>query len=330
MKLRFVVPVAALAVAGILGFGAFRWIESACQSAGPSQVPVTVVIAKGTGLRQIADQLAQTGAVNSGPLFVAGTVVAGNPGIQAGEYAFPAHASMAAIIDLMHRGMVVEHRLTIPEGLTSRQIVALVDKAEAMRGGLLQTPADGSLLPQTYFYHYGEPRDALIVKMTQGMSQLLDGLWAGRDPDLPITDKRQAMILASIVERETALPAERPHVAAVFENRLRIKMKLKSDATVIYAASHGGGTLDHPISRSDLALVNPYNTYMNDGLPPGPISNPGRASIEAVLHPMASDDLYFVADGSGGHVFAKTLAQHNKNVERWRQLERKQGNGKGE
>lgn len=330
MKLRFVVPVAALAVAGLLGYGALRWIESAYQSPGPAPAPVTVVIAKGSGLRLIAVQLAQAGVVTSGPLFVAATVIAGNPAIQAGEYALPAHASMAAIVDLMHRGVVVEHRLTIPEGLTSRQIVALVDKAEAMRGGLLQTPADGSLLPQTYYYHYGEPRDALIAKMTQGMTQLLDSLWVNRDPDLPITDKRQAMTLASIVERETAIPAERPHVAAVFENRLRVKMKLESDATVIYAASHGEGTLDRPISRADLAFLNPYNTYMNDGLPPGPISNPGRASIEAVLHPMASDDLYFVADGTGGHVFAKTLAQHNKNVERWRQLERKQGNGKGE
>jgi UPF0755 protein len=208
-------------------------------------------------------------------------------------------------------------------------VVALVDRAEALRGGLLKAPNEGTLLPQTYFYVYDDPRDALLARMTIAMSQALGALWAGRAPDLPLADKGQALTLASIVERETSLASERPHIAAVYENRLRLHMKLESDPTVIYAASQGEGTLDRPISRADLSLASPFNTYQNEGLPPGPICNPGRASIAAVLHPMASDDLYFVADGSGGHAFARTLAQHNRNVEHWRQIERSQGNGKG-
>jgi len=225
---------------------------------------------------------------------------------------------------------VVEHRLTVPEGLTVRQVASLIDHAEALRGGLLQLPREGSLLPQTYFYVYDDPRDGLLARMRQAMNQALDELWIGRAADLPLADKEQALTLASIVERETSLAAERPHVAAVYENRLRIHMKLESDPTVVYAVSNGEGTLDRPITRVDLGLASPYNTYLSDGLPPGPICNPGRASIEAVLHPVASDDLYFVADGSGGHAFAKTLAQHNKNVERWRQIEKSQGAAKGE
>jgi UPF0755 protein len=328
---RALATIAVLAVAGVaaIALGGRYWLQNRLDAPGPAAAPVTAIIPKGAHLDQIATVLADARIIDSRWLLVAEARATGNPTLHSGEFAFPAAASMAAVLDILHRGQVVQHRLTIPEGLTSLQVVALVKQAEALRGGLLQTPAEGTLLPQTYFYVYDDPRDAMITRMTQAMSQTLDSLWSGRAANLIVADKQQALTLASIVERETSLPAERPHIAAVYENRLRLRMKLESDPTVIYAASKGEGTLDHSITRAELAIASPYNTYQVDGLPPGPICNPGRASIEAVLHPMASDDLYFVADGSGGHAFAKTLALHLRNVEHWRQIERSQGNGKG-
>ena len=328
---RLLAAILVVLVIGIAGLVALRWwLETESLAPGPAPEATTVIVARGSGSQQIAAQLAGAGAVASSWLFLAELTLAHSPSLKAGEYAIGPHATMAAIIEMMHRGQVVEHKLTIPEGLTSKQIVTLIDGAEAMRGQLLRTPPEGSLLPQTYFYLYDDPRDALLMRMSAAMTETLNALWAARAPDLPIADKAQAVILASIVERETALAVERPHVAAVYENRLRQHMRLESDPTVIYAVSQGLGTLDRPLTRADLATANPYNTYANEGLPPGPICNPGRASIAAVLHPTASDDLYFVADGSGGHAFAKTLAQHNKNVEKWRQFLKIQGNGREE
>ncbi|HEY1720760.1 MAG TPA: endolytic transglycosylase MltG [Magnetospirillaceae bacterium] len=327
---RLLVLVIVLILIGIGGYGLLQWLKFDYTASGPTPSPVTTIIAKGSGLQQIAKQLSDAGAIRSPWLFVAELALNGNPQLQAGEYGFPAHASIASIVDLMHRGQVLEHKLTIPEGLTIKQVLSLINQTPELRGGLLQQPAEGSILPQTYFYVYDDPRDALLGRMTVAATQALDKLWSERATDIPLTDKKQALILASVVERETGVATERPHVAAVFENRLRLHMKLESDPTVIYAVSQGLGVLDRPITRADLGINSPYNTYLNDGLPPGPICNPGRAAIEAVLHPLSSDDLYFVADGSGGHAFAKTLAQHNKNVEKWRQLERGQGNGKGE
>lgn len=327
---RFLGLVTVLIVIGLGGFVLLRWVQGQYTAPGPAAIQITVNIPKGSGLQDIAKKLADAGAISSPWVFVADLALNGNPALQAGEYALPARTTIAAIVDLMHRGQVLEHKLTIPEGLTVKQILTLINQTDGLRGGLLQQPLEGSVLPQTYFYVLDDPRDALVGRMTLAMTQALDKLWTARSTDIPLADKKQALILASIVERETGVAIERPHVAAVFENRLRLHMKLESDPTVIYAVSQGLGVLDRPLTRADLGLTNPYNTYMNDGLPPGPICNPGRAAIEAVLHPMASDDLYFVADGSGGHAFAKTLAQHNKNVEKWRQLERRQGNGKGE
>ena len=326
---RLIAAIAFLALLALLAVAGWRWLVDAYTAPGPAEAAVTIIVPKGAHLSEIAAQAAKGGAVKSAWVLMAEAALAHNPSLKAGEYAFPPHAGMAAILDMMHRGQVVEHRLTVAEGLTAKQIIALVGKADALRGGLLAVPKEGTLLPQTYFYVYDDPRDLLIERMTGAMTQTLDTLWANRAPDLPFDTKEQAVTLASIVERETALAAERPHVAAVYENRLKLKMKLESDPTVIYAVSNGEGVLDRPISRADLASTSPYNTYQFDGLPPGPICNPGKASIEAVLHPTASDDLYFVADGSGGHAFARTLAQHNKNVEHWRQVEKSQGTGKG-
>jgi UPF0755 protein len=208
----------------------------------------------------------------------------------------------------------VQHHLTIPEGLTAPRIIALLAHADALTGPDVPI-AEGSLLPQTYSYVWGTPRAAIAARAAAAQDRALEQAWAHRAPDLPLATPREALILASIVERETALPAERPLVAAVFLNRLRDGMRLQSDPTVVYAASGGMGTLDHALTRADLDAVDAYNTYRFGGLPPGPICSPGLASLQAVLHPADSDALYFVADGTGGHAFARTLAEHNRNVQ---------------
>jgi UPF0755 protein len=237
--------------------------------------------------------------------------------LHAAELAFPANASLREVLAVLRSAKPVEHRLTIPEGLTAVQIAGLVQRAEAATGSVVPPP-EGSVLPQTYSYEYGTPRGVLLARGEAAMAQALSAAWAGRAPDLPLASQQDALILASIVERETALPEERPHVAAVYLNRLRLGMRLDADPTVAYGASGGAGVLDHKLTRGDLEQDDPFNTYRRAGLPPTPIDSPGLASILAVLHPAASDDLYFVADGSGGHVFARTLEAQNRNVARAR------------
>lgn len=239
--------------------------------------------------------------------------------IHAAELAFPPHASLREVLTILRTGRPVEHHLTIPEGLTARQITALLARADALTGSA-DVSAEGVVLPQTYSYEYDATRAQVLARAAAAQVQALATAWAGRAPNLPLASPRDAVILASIVERETAKPEERPHIAAVFLNRLRLGMRLQADSTVVYAASNGLGVLNHPLTRAELELDSPYNTYRVNGLPPGPICAPGLASLDAVLHPMASDDLYFVADGTGGHVFARTLAQHDANVKRWRSL----------
>ncbi|MFO0295050.1 MAG: endolytic transglycosylase MltG, partial [Rhodospirillales bacterium] len=212
----------------------------------------------------------------------------------------------------------------IPEGLTNRQVVQLVAKAEGLEGDIVPRP-EGTLMPDTWFYSWGDSRDRLVERQRQAMTRLLQELWRQRAPNLPLKSPQEALILASIVEKETAIPEERPRVAAVYINRLRRGMRLQADPTVVYGINDGAGPLDRPITRADLETPHAWNTYLIDGLPPTPIANPGRASIEAVLKPAQTDELYFVADGAGGHVFARTLADHNRNVERLRALERQRG-----
>jgi len=214
----------------------------------------------------------------------------------------------------------VQHHLTVPEGLTSLQIAQIVAHGDALTG---DTPlaAEGAVLPETYSYELGTTRAALTERMMTAMQHVLEREWEARAPDLPLASPFQALIMASIVERETAKPQERPHVASVYLNRLRLGMKLQSDPTVVYAASRGWGVLDHGITRSELDADNPYNTYREFGLPPGPICAPGVAAIHAVLQPAHTDDLYFVADGTGGHAFARTVEEHARNVAHWRQIE---------
>ncbi len=307
-----------LALLGLAAAGGVMWGVKRLDAPGPMATATTLVIAKGadTGRR-----LADAGLVEYRWLFALATRLDRRHPLQAGEYEFPAHASMAQIIDLMQKGQVVIHKITIAEGLTVKQAMGVLRQAEAMVGRVEPPPEEGSLLPETYNYTYGEERAELVSRMQRAMGRTVDALWAKRPPDSMIAGKTEAIILASIVERETAVPAERPHIAAVFLNRLRRHMKLQSDPTVIYALSRGEGVLDRPLAHDDLSFASPYNTYVSDGLPPGPICNPGPASLAAVLHPANSDDLYFVADGGGGHVFARTLDEHNKNVARLRRLQ---------
>ena len=253
-------------------------------------------------------------------IFALGTrLFAGGRPLRAGEYRFPAGVSARAAMQRMLDGDSMQRRLVVAEGLTAVEVLALVAAAEGLEG---EAPpaAEGALLPETYFYSWGDERAPLVARMAAAMRETLAGLWAARAPGLPLDSAEAALTLASIVEKETALAAERPRVAAVFLNRLRRGMPLQSDPTVIYALTGGDGALDRPLLRADLAAPSPYNTYLNAGLPPGPIANPGRASIAAVLQPAETRELYFVADGQGGHAFAETLDEHNRNVAAWRKL----------
>lgn len=301
--------------------GALWWGRAKIAEPGPAMAAASVVVPKGMASAEIGALLKEADAIDHPWLFLLAARLSGRQPLQAGEYSFPAHASLSTIIDMMRRGQTVIHKLTIAEGLTVYQVLAQMRQAEGLAGNAGQIPEEGSLLPQTYFYTFGDSRDALLLRMTHAMNEMIDDLWRSRAANLPFGNKVEAIILASVVERETAIPEERAHIAAVFFNRLKLHMKLQSDPTVIFAVSNAEGILDRPLTRDDLAVKSPYNTYQVEGLPVGPICNPGRASLLAVLHPAASDDVYFVADGSGGHIFAKTLAEHNRNVGTLRRIE---------
>ncbi len=309
---------ALVVIAGLLA-GTWIYTERVFNAPGPLPDSATLVVPHG-GEEQVAEFLADALVVARPLPFRLATLLTRDEGpLHAGEFAFPAHASLRTVLTVLRTAKPVQHHFTIAEGLTAKQIVASLDRADALVG-TVDPPAEGSVLPQTYAYEYGAQRGAVLERARAAMDRALQDAWTARAPDLPLASPRDALILASIVERETAKADERPHVAAVFLNRLRLGMKLQSDPTVVYGASGGSGTLDRPISRADLERDDPYNTYRLRGLPPGPISAPGLASIRAVTQPLRSDDLFFVADGSGGHVFSRTLDEHARNVARWRAL----------
>jgi len=307
-----------LAVAAIAG-GAW-WENNYFVQEGPAPAQTVVVITPGSGLNRIAATLAQAGVIENGLLFRAGVMRRGRTAqLKAGEYAFPPHASEAQVVDMLVAHKTLEHRLTIPEGLTSDAAVALVKADPTLTGDAPVVP-EGSLLPETYLFERGTTRAELLARMHKAQEALLAQVWPKRKEGLPFASQEDALKLASIVEKETAIPSERPRIAAVFINRLQNGMKLESDPTIIYGLTKGA-PLGHPLRQSELAMPNPYSTYQIAGLPPTPISNPGRDAIEAVLNPPDSQELYFGANGTGGHVFAKTIAEHQKNVAQWRKIE---------
>jgi UPF0755 protein len=291
---------------------------------GPLATTKHIVIPRGAGPVTMAKVLREEGVIAYPRLFRVALMVDPNPKpIKAGEYEVPAHLSMQALVELLQSGKVVQRRLTVPEGLTTAEVVELLRKTEALAGGITLDLKEGDLLPETYFYSRDDTRDGLLLRMKEAMEKTLDEAWRKRAAGLPLANRRDALILASMIEKETAVPAERGKVAAVFINRLRLKMKLESDPTTIYGLTGGKGSFGRELTRADLQSPSPYNTYMAAGLPPGPICNPGRASILAATNPAQRDrSIYFVADGQGGHAFAISVADHNRNVARWKDIQR--------
>ena len=291
---------------------------------GPLAETKHVVIPRGAGPATMAKVLREEGVIAYPRLFRVALMIDPNPKpIKAGEYEVPAHLSMQALVELLQSGKVVQRRLTVPEGLTTSEVVDLLRKTEALSGDITLDLKEGDLLPETYFYSRDDTRDGLLLRMKEAMEKTLDEAWRKRAAGLPLANRRDALVLASMIEKETAVPAERAKVAAVFINRLRLKMKLESDPTTIYGLTGGKAAFGRELTRADLQSTSPYNTYMVTGLPPGPICNPGRASILAATNPAPRDrSIYFVADGQGGHAFAISIADHNRNVARWKDIQR--------
>jgi UPF0755 protein len=313
---------ASAVLAAGLGLAALYFGQRALVAPGPLAAAADVVVPHGT-LAGIAEALAAAGVIRDPLALRAAAWWTGAAGpLHAGEFRFPAAASLRAALDVLRTARPVQHRLTIAEGLTAAQIAALFNDDPLLSGPKV-APAEGAVLPETYAYERDTPRAAVLARAERAMDRALAKAWAGRAKGLGLSGPRQMLILASMVERETAKPEERPMVAAVFLNRLRQGMRLQSDPTVLYAVTGGAGALERKLTRADLESDSPYNTYRVAGLPPGPIASPGRAALEAVVHPADSDALYFVADGTGGHAFAHTLAEHNRNVAKWRALDGK-------
>ena len=286
---------------------------------GPLLEQKEVYIPKGKGLKQIARLLKREGVIYSPAVFILGVRASGNEDkIKAGEYAFPKGASSKMVMLILASGQTYIRKFKVPEGLSSYQIVALMNDAKGLVGDVSDMPKDGTLLPDTYHYSYGDTKEQMIVRMKNAMNRTLTELWEKRAENLPIKTPKEAVILASVVEKETSLKKERALIASAFVNRLNKGMKLQSDPTVIYALTDGRYDLKRSLTYKDLKVASPYNTYYIKALPKGPISNPGKATIEAVLHPADTNYLYFVADGTGGHAFAPTYEEHQKNVQNWR------------
>ena len=291
---------------------------------GPAPKTLMVQVAEGSSLAAAARELEQAGAIRSAGRFrlLARVFGSGEP-IKAGEYRIPAHTSPSDILKMLQGGKVLQRLVVVPEGYPSVLVHDALAKADGLTGSV-PVPAEGSVLPDSYAFQRGDTRASVVARMQKAMRDYLAAAWSKRKPGIPVTTREQAIILASIVEKETGKAAERRMVAAVYANRLKRGMPLQADPTVIYPITRGR-PLGRRILRSELRAKNGYNTYAEAGLPAGPIANPGRASIDAVLDPAQSNALYFVADGTGGHVFADTLDQHNANVRKWYAIRRQRG-----
>ena len=298
-------------------------VQRKIREPGPLTADKVVYIAPGTEVPDIIAKLESDGVITNPLLMNTALLVEGaRSKLRAGEYMFKQAASLQDVMDTLVSGKQILHPITIPEGLTSEQIMQRLRDNDILTGDIRETPKEGTLLPETYKVARSDARSNVVRKMQDDQRKVVDQIWARRSPDLPIKTSYELITLASIVERETGKADERPHVASVFINRLNKRMRLQSDPTIVYGLVQGRGTLGRGILRSEVDKWTPYNTYQIDGLPPGPIANPGRAALEAVANPSRTSDLYFVADGTGGHVFASTLEEHQRNVARWRQIER--------
>jgi UPF0755 protein len=314
----------ALGAAALLVVGKQRF-----EAAGPLTEDRVVIIPRGMGTRDIADLLVREGVIDQPWTFMAGVIVLkAREGLKSGEYQFSRHASLHDVVDTIIDGKVVQHLFTVPEGNTSEQIVAKLMENPALSGNIKEIPREGTLLPESYKFTRGTSREQIIQRMQQAQHRLVKEVWERRVSDLPLATPEQLVTLASIIEKETGRTDERTRVAAVFVNRLRQKMKLQSDPTIVYGLVGGKGALGHPITKAEKEQPTPYNTYIVDGLPPGPIANPGRASIEAAANPARTRELYFVADGNGGHLFSDSYEQHQKAVAKLRAHEQEQSGAK--
>ena len=306
----------------VVGIAALFLGKQRFEMPGPLAADKIVNIPHGSGIRDIADVLQREGVIDQPWVFVGGVLaLKAREDLKAGEYQFTAHASLRDVVATIVEGKVISHQISLPEGLTSEQIVARLLADDILTGNIKEIPREGSLLPDTYNFTRGISREQIIQRMQAAQQRLLKEVWDRHSPDLPLKTPEQLVVLASLIEKETAKPDERSRVAAVFINRLKQRMRLQSDPTIIYGLVGGKGTLGRPIMKSEIDQPTPYNTYQIDGLPPGPICNPGRASLEAAANPARTRELYFVADGAGGHVFAENYDQHQKNVTRLRSFE---------
>ncbi|PPR10635.1 MAG: hypothetical protein CFH41_01624 [Alphaproteobacteria bacterium MarineAlpha11_Bin1] len=311
---------------GAAGAG-ILWVWGSYHADGPATQPIKLIISKGAGVQEIAAQLLSYGVIDNEHLFVLGarfTETARR--MRAGEFVFQPKMSIDEIINHLVNGELVKRRITIPEGLLTREVVSLVAETEGLVGDVPVDRPEGIYLPETYFFSYGDKRSSVLSRMEKAMNLALGKAWAARGKKITITSPREALILASLIERETGINGERARVSSVFHNRLRLGMRLQSDPTVAYAVTGGKRPLGRPLTQSDLQISSHYNTYRHAGMPPGPIANPGLAAIMAAVRPRDSTDLYFVADGTGGHAFARTLHDHNQNVARWRDIQRRRAN----
>ncbi|WP_020185190.1 endolytic transglycosylase MltG [Methylopila sp. 73B] len=315
-----------LSLVALAAAGAFYYGKVTFDQPGPLAQETSILIPRNQGVSEISDQLARAGVIDHPKVFEIGVrLYRNNDKLRYGEYGFPAGVSMREAMEILVSGKAIEHALTIPEGLTSLQIVERLREAPLLTGDVREIPPEGSLLPETYRYTRGMSRVQLVSRMQQEQKDLLERVWRERDPAVPVKTPADLVTLASLVERETGVAEERARVAAVFVNRLTKGMRLQSDPTIVYGLVGGRATLGRSLTRTDIQSRTPYNTYVITGLPAGPIANPGRQALEAAAQPAKTGELYFVADGTGGHAFGKTLLEHNRNVQKWRQIERTRG-----